>query len=59
MIKYKYIKCNKEMFIMQNIINHTYVSKDTRRFATYKMETIKKTNIKNQTYYFYSDIIDL
>ena len=47
------------MFIMQNIINHTYVSKDTRRFATYKMETIKKTNIKNQTYYFYSDIIDL
>ena len=47
------------MFIMQNIINHTYVSKDNRRFATYKIKKKKKTNIKNQTYYFYSDIIDL
>ena len=23
------------------------------------METVKQTNIKNQTYYFYNDIIDL
>ena len=29
--------------------NHTY----------YKMETIKQMNIKNRTYYFYNDIIDL
>ena len=26
---------------------------------TYKMGTIKQINIKNQTYYFYNDIIDL
>ena len=32
------------MFINQKI-NHTY-----------KMEIIKQTNIKNQTYYFYNDI---
>ena len=25
---------------------------------TYKMGTIKQINIKNQTYYFYNDIID-
>ena len=25
----------------------------------YKMETIKQINIKNRTYYFYNDIIDL
>ena len=26
---------------------------------TYKMGTIKQMNIKNRTYYFYNDIIDL
>ena len=36
------------MFIMQKIINHTY-----------KMGVIKQINIKNRTYYFYNDIIDL
>ena len=25
----------------------------------YKMDTIKQINIKNRTYYFYNDIIDL
>ena len=35
------------MFIVQNI-NHTY-----------KMEEIRQINIKNRTYYFYNDIIDL
>ena len=35
------------MFINQKI-NHTY-----------KMGTIKQINIKNRTYYFYNDIIDL
>ena len=36
------------MFIMQKIINYTY-----------KMGVIKQINIKNRTYYFYNDIIDL
>ena len=36
------------MFIMQKIINHKY-----------KMGVIKEINIKNRTYYFYNDIIDL
>ena len=35
------------------------MSKDTSCFATYKMGTIKQENIKNRTYYFYNDIIDL
>ena len=35
------------MFIIQKI-NHTY-----------KIGTIKQINIKNRTYYFYNDIIDL
>ena len=26
---------------------------------TYKMETVKQINIKNRTYYFYNDIINL
>ena len=29
------------------------MSKDTSCFATYKMETIEQTDIKNRTYYFY------
>ena len=36
-----------------------YVFKDTSCFATYKMGTVKQINIKNRTYYFYNDIIDL
>ena len=36
------------MFIKQKIINHTY-----------KMDVIKQINIKDGTYYFYNDIIDL
>ena len=35
------------MFIMQKIINHTY-----------KMGVIKQIDIKNQTYYFYNDMIN-
>ena len=35
------------------------MSKDTSYFATYKMGEIKQINIKNRTYYFYNDIIDL
>ena len=35
------------------------MSKGTSCFAMYKMGTTKQINIKNQTYYFYNDIIDL
>ena len=45
--------------MQKKYINHTYVSKDTSCFATYKMGTVKQINIKNQIYYFYNDIIDL
>ena len=48
------------MFIKQQIINHTCLKLlHTSCFATYKMETVKQINIKNRTYYFYNDIIDL
>ena len=46
------------MFIIQKI-NHTYVSKDTSCFTACKMGTVKQINIKNGTYYFHNDIIDL
>ena len=36
------------MFIMQKIINHTY-----------KMVVIKQIDIKNRTYYFYNDMINI
>ena len=36
------------MFIMQTIINHTY-----------KMGVIKQIDIKNRTYYFYNDMINI
>ena len=36
------------MFIMQKIINHTY-----------KMGVVKQTDIKNRTYYFYNDMINI
>ena len=35
------------------------MSKDTSCFATYKMGAVKQINIKNRTYYFYNDTIDL
>ena len=35
------------------------MSKDTSCFATSKMGEVKQINIKNRTYYFYNDIIDL
>ena len=28
-------------------------------YYTYKMETVKQINIKNRSYHFYNDIIDL
>ena len=36
------------MFIMQKVINNTYI-----------VGVVKQINIKNRTYYFYNDIIDL
>ena len=35
------------------------MSKDTSCFATYKMGIIKQIDVKNRTYNFYNDIIDL
>ena len=35
------------------------MSKDTSCFATYKIGTVKQIDIKNRTYYFCIDIIDL
>ena len=32
---------------------------DTGCFATYKMGTVKQIDIKNRTYYFYNDMIDI
>ena len=46
------------MFIMQKNINHTCIEY-TSCFETYKMGTVKQINIKNRTYYFYNDMIDI
>ena len=48
---------NMIIFIKYKIINN--VSKRLLLEATYKMGEIKEINIKNWTYYFYNDIIDL
>ena len=32
---------------------------ETTIYLTYKMRVVKQINIKNRTYYFYNDIIDL
>ena len=45
-IQYEYIRGNKKYLSCK--INYTY-----------KMGTVKQINIKNRTYYFYNDIIDL
>ena len=37
------------------VIKHGYRAKINH---TYEMGTVKQINIKNQTYYFYNDIID-
>ena len=37
------------------VIKHGYRAKINH---TYKMGIVKQINIKNQTYYFYNDIID-
>ena len=47
MIEHEYIKHNKNLFVVQNINR------------MYKMETLKQINIKNRTYYFYNDMIDI
>ena len=48
MIQCEYIKSNKE---------NTYCAKKINN--TYKIGVVKQINIKNRTYYFYNDIIDL
>ena len=45
------------MFLILKSINTCL--KHTNCFATYKMREVKQINIKNRTYYFYNDIIDL
>ena len=50
---YKYIKRNKE-----NVSIYDYVYQ-AKNYQSYKMGEVKQINIKNRTYYFYNDIIDL
>ena len=50
---YRYINCNKE-----NVSAYDYVY-DSKNYWSYKMGEVKQINIKNWTYYFYNDIIDL
>ena len=47
MIWHEYIKHNTIMFIKKLLMIHI------------KMGTVKQINIKNRSYYFYNDIIDL
>ena len=50
---YKYMNCNKE-----NVSRYDYVYQTTI-YYTEKMGEVKRKHIKNQTYYFYNDIIRL
>ena len=40
-------------------LNLILIKKNNLIKSNYKMETTKEINIKNQTYYFYNDIIDI
>ena len=46
------------IFIKQNIINMTCLE-DTSCFTMYKMGVVKQIDIKNRTYYFYNDMINI
>ena len=53
---------NMIMFIKEKNINNKNNNtciKYTSCFATYKMGTVKQIDIKNRTYYFYNDIINI
>ena len=53
---------NMIMFIKEKNINNNNNNtciKYTSCFATYKMGTVKQIDIKNRTYYFYNDIINI
>ena len=50
---YKYIKGNKENVSMYD---YTYQAKNYKLCI---MEIVKQTNIKNRTYYFYNDMINI
>ena len=50
---YKYMKRNKE-----NVSIYDYVYQ-AKNYQSYKMGEVKQINIKNRTYYFYNDIINI
>ena len=50
---YKYINRNKE-----NVSKYDYTYQ-AKSYWSYKMGEVKKINIKNRTYYFYNDMINL
>ena len=50
---YKYIKRNEE-----NISLYDYVYQ-AKNYESYKMGVVKQMNIKNRTYYFYNDMINI
>ena len=50
---YKYINRNKE-----NVSKYDYTYQ-AKNYWSYKMGEVKKINIKNRTYYFYNDMINL
>ena len=46
------------MFIKEKIINNTCI-KYTSWFAIYKIGTAKQIDVKDRTYYFYNDMVDI
>ena len=47
------MNCNRE-----NVSKYDYIYQ-AKNYSLYNMEKVKQINIKNQTYYFYNDIINL
>ena len=48
-----------EKIIINNNNNNNTCIKYTSCFATYKMRTVKEIDIKNRTYYFCNDMINI
>ena len=52
---FKFSSCINIVYLMSSLLFYHFLLFK----STYKMATTKQTNIKNRTYYFYNDLINI
>ena len=52
-VYYKYMNRNKENVSVYDYVYHA------KKYKSYKMGTVKQIDIRNRTYYFYNDMINM